>query len=336
MAAEHDPDNVRMTFAQHLDELRSRLLRGLLGFLVVAAAALFFQEELFRFFIQPYNDARVSIKGRTTPDVESGEPRRWSTEEIAEGFGLLEQQLEELPSPDAAASTAERLAQLESFVANFRDVFVRTAEGAARGGGVDIGPLRQTTTTEQFFAYLKAALLTAALISAPILLYQLWQFIGAGLYTHERYAVMRTLPLSVLLFGVGMSFGFLILVPVALDFLLSYGDPELVRAEITVGSYLSLLFILLFVMGMVFQVPLVMTVVSRMGLIEPATFRKHRRYFILGAFILAALLTPPDYVTQLLVAGPMMILFELGILLAMVAARRRKKDLAARAAEENS
>ena len=311
-----------MTFGEHLDELRSRLLRSILAFGLMAAAALTMQDELFRFFVSPYQNARQSILDRVReglPAEPIGENGTEAVTEVATG---------PISEREALILLLEELEK--------RGVQEATQIGARLSGGEDVktyleverhdpGPLRAIGMTEKFFAYLKTALLTAAILSAPVLLYQLWQFIGAGLYTRERLAVARTLPLSLGMFGLGLLFGFKVLVPVALDFLLSYGDPDLVEANVTVSSYLSLLFVLLFVMGLVFQVPLVMTVVARMGLVQPKTFRKNRKYFLLGAFVMAALLTPPDYVTQLLVATPMVVLFELGILLSVLASRKRNR-----------
>ena len=126
------------------------------------------------------------------------------------------------------------------------------------------------------------------------------------------------------MFAVGVIFAFQVLVPIGLGFLMGYGDPTVIEPSWTVSSYLSLLLVMLLLMGVVFQVPLVMTVLSRLGIVEPKTFRKKRRYFILGGFVGAAIITPPDPTTQLLVALPMMGLFELGIVLSMIAYRKRQ------------
>ena len=200
--------------------------------------------------------------------------------------------------------------------------------------GSDIGPLKSIAVTESFLAHFKVALLTAALISAPWMLYQLWMFVGAGLYDRERAVILKIFPFSIVMFAAGMSFGFFVLVPVGLDFLLSYADPGVIESSITVGSYLSLLFVLLFVMGFVFQIPLVMTVTASVGLIRPQTFRKRRKAFILVAFLLAAMFTPPEYTTQILVAIPMVVLYEIGVLLAEWTVRRKERRLAAEAAGE--
>ncbi len=282
-----------MTFAEHLEELRSRLIRCLLALFVAACVCLVFQRELLNFFIRPYNTARQSISARQA----GGQPTQdsaWSTlADLLESKGVLSEQ------------------DLESW------------RESHEFPGRDIGPLRSVQVTESFMAHLKAALLTAALLAAPMILYQMWKFIGAGLYPTERKALLRVLPFSMAMFAVGLFFGFYVLVPVSLDFLLAYGDPEVIDPEIRVGSYLSLLFVLLFVMGLIFQVPLVMTVLASVGALTAKTFRERRKYFLLGAVIMAAILTPPDYVTQLLVAAPLVVLYELGILLAWLAERRK-------------
>ena len=97
---------------------------------------------------------------------------------------------------------------------------------------------------------------------------------------------------------------------------MSYGDIDVVQPQVTVGSYFSLLLLLLLVMGLVFQIPLIMTVLSSVGLVTPKWFRSKRRHCILAIFIIAAIITPPDYISQLIVAGPMLLLFEAGIFLA--------------------
>jgi sec-independent protein translocase protein TatC len=112
-------------------------------------------------------------------------------------------------------------------------------------------------------------------------------------------------------------------------FLAGYGDLTYVQPQVTVGSYLGLLVMLLFVMGLVFQIPLAMTVLAGIGIATPAFFRGKRRHCIVAIFVLAAIITPPDYVSQLLVAGPMIVLFELGIWLSTGAAAKRGARLAA-------
>lgn len=314
-----------MTFAEHLEELRARIIRSLIALVVAAIGCLAFQDTLFEWAQRPYERARHSIRDRFPAHPDSIHGRLGSHSRI---LARLE--------ADRRAQTAVLLAlveraelpatpELEAAKAALRDSFEHPIEVPVIDEGADIGPLKAIGTTEQFLSYVKVALLFASFLAAPYMLFQMWQFIGAGLYDHERKVVMQVFPFSVGMFLAGMAFGYTVLVPVGLEFLLSYGDPGLLEPSITSNSYLSLLFVMLFVMGFVFQIPLVMTVTSRMGLIEPETFRKKRKPFILGAFIAAAIMTPPDYTTQLLVGFPMLVLYEIGILLSVYSAKRRRQ-----------
>ena len=188
--------------------------------------------------------------------------------------------------------------------------------------------LQAVGMSESFSAYMQVCMLAAGLVSAPILLLQVWKFIAAGLYDHEKKTVTRVLPWSLVLFFIGFAFGFFVLANLSVQFLVSYGEIDVVRPQVTVGSYFSLLLLLLLVMGMVFQIPLIMTVLSGVGLVTPKFWRSKRRHCILAIFIIAAVITPPDYISQLIVAGPMLVLFELGIFLAARAAKLRAARLA--------
>ncbi len=176
--------------------------------------------------------------------------------------------------------------------------------------------LMVTSPTASFFAHVKVSLVVGLLFAAPFWLYQFWRFVGAGLYKTERRWVYRAAPLMFILFVAGVAFGFMILIPVGLRYLLSFGDPDIVGTWIGLSEYLSLFTLLTLVLGLTFELPIVMGVLSKVGMFSPRTFREKRRYFILGAFIIAAILTPPDVVTQCLMAAPMMVLYEFGIFLA--------------------
>ncbi len=169
--------------------------------------------------------------------------------------------------------------------------------------------------TEKFVFYLKVCLLFSILVAGPIILYQMWQFIGAGLYLKEQRPIKRIMPISLVLFAVGMVFGYSVLFPIGLEFLITFGDQDKLDASIAVSRYFSLFSLLILVMGFVFQTPLVMVVTTKIGITTPKFFSSKRKYFILGAFIVSALLTPPDWATQCLLAGPLIVLFEIGIVL---------------------
>ncbi len=175
-------------------------------------------------------------------------------------------------------------------------------------------PLALLSYSEAFFSYLKLSLMLGILIALPWITFEMWNFIAAGLFDQERRAVRPFLPMAFLLLAMGVSFAYLVLVPVGLSFLGGYGDPALVQATFTLKEYLGLVFTLILGMGVLFQLPLVMIFMSRSGLVEIQTFRTYRKYAIMGAVLLGAMLTPPDVVTQLLMAGPLTILYELGII----------------------
>jgi Tat protein translocase TatC len=186
--------------------------------------------------------------------------------------------------------------------------------------------------TEQFFTYLKIVLICAIFIAHPFILWQLWRFIGAGLYAHEQRVALTFVPFSLVLFMTGVSFGYTVLIPWGLSYLSSYGDPELVDTVLSLSAYLSLFMSLTVLLGIVFQVPLVMFFLSRSGLVDPGTFSRIRRHAILTGVVLGALLTPPDPFTQVMLAGPLVILYEIGILVSKVGYRKAQE--AERRAEE--
>ena len=167
-----------------------------------------------------------------------------------------------------------------------------------------------------FIAYLKVSAIVAALFAAPLWIYQFWAFIGAGLYSHERKIAYRySLPMFVLFAG-GVYFGYSLLIPFGLRYLLSFNDPTIVQNWIGLNEYLALFTTLTLVLGLVFQLPIAMAVFAKLQFVTPQLYRSKRRFFILGSFVLSALLTPPDVITQVLMAIPLSGLYELGIFLA--------------------
>ncbi len=187
-------------------------------------------------------------------------------------------------------------------------------------------PLQLLNYTEAFFSTLKLAFLVGLLCGLPWITFEMWTFIAAGLYQHEKSVVAPFLPFSMVGLVAGGMFAYHILIPVGLTYLGGYGDPDLFAPNFTLSHYLSLVFTLLIGMGLVFQLPLVMIMLSRSGVVSPEKFREVRKYSLLGALIVAAFLTPPDVVTQLLMAGPLMVLYESGIL-ASLWFRRRTRGL---------
>ena len=175
-------------------------------------------------------------------------------------------------------------------------------------------PLALLSYSEAFFSYVKLSLMLGMVAALPWITYEMWKFIAAGLFDRERKAVRPFLPVAFLLLASGVSFAYLVLIPIGLSFLGGYGDPELLQATFTLKEYLSLVFTLILGMGIIFQLPLAMIFLNKSGILEVDSFRKYRKYAILGAVLIGAMLTPPDVVTQLLMAGPLTLLYEIGII----------------------
>ena len=178
--------------------------------------------------------------------------------------------------------------------------------------------------TEAFWVQMKVALIVGLFISAPAILWQIWAFCAPGLHTHEKKYAGPFVIVGSLLFLTGGAFSLKVVTPYAIGFLLSYGRPGL-QPMISIGSYVDFLLKFTLAFGLVFELPLAITLASRMGVVTPAMLAKNRKYAILGAFIAAAILTPtPDAFNQALMAGPLIILYEVGIICARLFGRRPK------------
>jgi sec-independent protein translocase protein TatC len=191
-------------------------------------------------------------------------------------------------------------------------------------------PIQQTgntlvflAVTEAFWVQMKVALFLALFIAAPAILYQVWAFIAPGLYAHERKYAAPFVIIGSLMFIAGGAFSLLVVTPNAIKFLLGYARPGL-QPMISIGSYIDFLLKFTLAFGAVFEVPIALTLASRLGLVTPKALAKNRKYAVLGAFVAAAILTPtPDVVNQSLMAGPIILLYEVGIVCARLFGRRR-------------
>jgi sec-independent protein translocase protein TatC len=183
--------------------------------------------------------------------------------------------------------------------------------------------------TEAFWVQMKVAVIVGLFIAAPAILWQIWAFVAPGLHEHEKkYAAPFVLVGSLLFIG-GGAFSLKVVTPYAISFLLSYSRPGL-QPMISIGSYVDFLLKFTVAFGLVFELPLALTLLARMGVVTPAMLAKNRKYAILGAFIAAAILTPtPDMFNQTLMAGPLIILYELGIISARIFGRPRAKAVPA-------
>ena len=188
-----------------------------------------------------------------------------------------------------------------------------------------------TNLPEMFFTYLKTAFIAGILLVAPYIFYQLWMFVAPGLYQREKKYVIPFVVFSSILFVGGGLFGYFIVFPFGFKFFLGFAN-ENVQALPSVKQYFSFAIKLLFAFGIVFELPVVVFFLAKMGLVTPDLLKKKRKYAMLLTFVLAAILTPPDVITQCMMAGPLIILYEIGIIIARIAGK--KKVTEGEAAEE--
>ena len=181
-----------------------------------------------------------------------------------------------------------------------------------------------TGLPEAFFTYLKVSFLFGLLLAAPVILYQFWMFVAPGLYKNERHLLLPIVFLSSFFFVGGALFGYFIVFPLGFKFFLGFAT-ETIKPLPAMREYLGFSSKLLLAFGLVFELPLVITFLSRMGLVTVDFLKKNRKYAILLFFVAAAILTPPDVVTQVMMALPLMLLYEISIIGAKIFRRKNPK-----------
>jgi sec-independent protein translocase protein TatC len=172
-----------------------------------------------------------------------------------------------------------------------------------------------TDVTGTFFVPLKVTLMAAFLLALPYVLWQVWAFVAPGLYHHEKRLALPVIVSSCVFFLIGMAFAYFFVFPIAFHFFAGYA-PEGVTMMTDIDKYLSFVLTMFVAFGVTFEVPVVVIVLVRMRIVSLEKLRSIRSYVIVGAFVVGAIFTPPDVVSQLLLAVPMWLLYELGMLMA--------------------
>jgi len=278
-----------MSLGDHLEELRKRLFRSVLVLTIAFGAAWWFKEEIADWMLWPYRTAAAEINA-----------------------DILAQHEAELALPGTKHRRSDFFLSDEPQDKRLRDP-------------IDERPV-MFGIGESFFFVLNNSLYFAFFIGSPFVLWQIWQFVGAGLYKHEKRAILKVFPASVGLFLSGIVFCFYVIIPTGIYYLAVTLSLDKVKPMLQLEKYTSFLTTMCLAMGAVFQLPIVMIFASRLGLIEPSTYSKYRPHFIVGALFVAAVITPgPDWVSQVLMTAPMLVLYEVGIIVAKIGAKPRKK-----------
>jgi len=291
---EEELDESRMTLGEHLEELRTRLIRSTIALVVVFGVAWAFHKPLADYAFRPYtlaagwlNEAKhdfYSEQLEQDPDLE------WS-----EYFTTADPKTREL--------RPEKLTRAD---------------------------LRADAASAGFFLYMRVCLYFAMFVGGPFVLWQVWQFIAAGLYQREQRVVLSYFPFSVLLFVGGVLFGYFGMVPYALFFLAKMTLGSHIEYWESLDNYWTFLTSLTLALGAVFQLPVVMLALARLGIVEPKTFAKYRGHCAVGALVAAAVITPPDPFTQMMMALPIVLLYELGLWVARYSVDKAERELSLR------
>jgi sec-independent protein translocase protein TatC len=185
------------------------------------------------------------------------------------------------------------------------------------------GSLVFTSVAEAFFTYMKVAFIAAVILVSPFVLYQIWAFVAPGLYQKEkRYAVPFVLGGS-LFFAVGVLFAYFVTIPIGFKFLLGYAT-DFIKPLPSMKEYLSFSIKFLLVFGLVFEFPVVLVLLARIGVVDAKMLARQRKYAILLIFIFAAVVTPPDFISQVLMALPLWGLYELSIFLSKIFGKKKE------------
>jgi sec-independent protein translocase protein TatC len=182
-----------------------------------------------------------------------------------------------------------------------------------------------TGLPEAFFTYLKVALLSGIILSTPVIFYQFWVFVAPGLYEKEKRHMIPIVFLSTFFFVGGSFFGYFIVFPYGFKFFLGFAS-EIIRPLPSMREYLSFASKLLLAFGLVFELPLIITFLAKLGMVSVSFLKKNRKYALLLFFVGAAILTPPDVVTQVMMALPLILLYEISIIGARIFGKKKSEE----------
>ncbi|MFH1077024.1 MAG: twin-arginine translocase subunit TatC [Pseudomonadota bacterium] len=182
-----------------------------------------------------------------------------------------------------------------------------------------------TSLPEAFMTYLKVSLIGGVLLATPVIFYQIWLFISPGLYKTERRLLLPAIAVSCLLFAAGALFGYFVVFPVGFKFFLGFAS-ESIRPMLSIEKYLSLASTFLFTFGAVFEMPLFIVILVKLGIVTVAQLKQYRGYVVVGIFVVAAILTPPDAMSQIMMAIPMLVLYEASIIGAKFFGTKKSTD----------
>lgn len=273
-----------MAFLDHLEELRWRILRSLVAILLGAILCFALSDGVMQLLIKPYEQAVLSLENQRSPGVVSAMQSL-----VSSWFGTPQN------APDLSPEV------------------------------IEIPPTRRLQALRPmtyFFINLQIAFMGGFVLALPYLLLQIWHFIAPGLLRTEKRLALPILSLSILCFAIGALIAYLLVLPMGLRFFLALEPPDM-TSQWSADEYISFVLRLIFGFGIVFEMPVMALFLSKVGVLTAERMRRIRRYAIIVIFILAAIITPPDPVSQLMMALPLLLLYELSIWICKVTAKKR-------------
>ena len=344
MPRNHDLfDDTTMTFGEHLEVLRVHVFRAVIGLLLAVSLSLFFGDRIFYWLRQPVEKA---LRERGIDNVAMDVPKQ-SFYQYLTGLFSAPQKTENPPPQSAPANQppalksdqllvridrAELLRALgqqqppaasappatsDASSADYVNVVITAPEFAQLQRVIeDTSRITTFKVEEGFMAYMKVCFFSGLIIAAPWVFYQIWLFVAAGLYPHERRYVYVYLPLSVLLFALGAMAGYFYAFPLMLDFLIGFNEWLGVTVQPRLSEYISMAMLMPLLFGVSFQLPLVMVFLERIGVCSVQSYKDNWRIAVLAISIASMLLTAsPDPWSMLLMMLPLLFLYVLGIYL---------------------
>jgi sec-independent protein translocase protein TatC len=305
--SDEDGDGAQMSLLDHLGELRIRLTRAFIAIAVGMVACYGFAPQMFDILMEPM----ITIFQKQVADKPMLPPGFY------EDFRMV---LTEVLSERGFA----HMDKVDLFVNSLQQSLLQVAQE---------GHFQYTYPAEAFFSHIKISVVAGLFLVSPYVFAQIWGFIAPGLYSSERKWMVPMAVISALFFTAGALFGYFVVFPYGFEFFASFSTDG-IQFTPKLNEYLSFCLKLLFAFGFVFELPLFIFFLARMGMVSSMGLRKKRKYAILVGFVIAAVLTPPDPFTQCLMAGPLIILYEVGVWVAYFFGKKEKRHLRKQAEAE--
>jgi sec-independent protein translocase protein TatC len=343
-----DPEDLfadtRMSFGDHIEELRTHLIRAIVGFVIGLLLSFLFGKTVFHLITAPVERQLMAFYNRRVEriarELQQGDPRATELNQfqgvpvrikVADFREALRKVGLQVPPGAAGNADAEDWLELP-FEIRPLEFAIATQKAQQQVGRPP--QLSTMNVMEAFMVYFKVCALSGIVLSSPWVFFQIWSFVAAGLYPHEKRYVHYYLPVSLGLFLAGVLMCEFLVIPKAIDALLWFNEWLGLEPDLRLNEWLSFAIILPLVFGVSFQTPLVMLFLAKIGILDADSFRSKRRiaWFAMAAF--AAIITPIDALSMILLWVPMCLLYELGILLVQYTAPASETDQETPAPEE--